>query len=87
MALEERVFVSIPVAHESSDAVEFGFVAADPRARPQEIVERHLGDRAKVISAEVEPHPPVFGLANWCIELGFVDVDRAGSKNLSDHIK
>ena len=34
MALEERVFVSIPVAHESSDAVEFGFVAADPRARP-----------------------------------------------------
>ena len=34
MALEELVFVSIPVAHESSDAVEFGFVAADPRARP-----------------------------------------------------
>ena len=50
-------------------------------------MERQLGDRAKVISAEVEPHPPVFGLAHWCIELGFVDVDRAGSKDLSDHVE
>ncbi len=30
MALEKLVFVSIPVAHESSDAFEFGFVAASP---------------------------------------------------------
>lgn len=34
MALEDLVFVSVPVAHESSDAVEFGFVTADPRTGP-----------------------------------------------------
>src|SRR5436305_718331 len=55
MALEELVFVSIPVAHESSDAVEFGFVATDLRARPEEIVKRQLGDCATVLWAEVEP--------------------------------
>ena len=47
VALEELVFVSIAVADESFDAVKFGVIAADPRAGPEEIVERQLGDRAK----------------------------------------
>src|SRR5262249_22335377 len=49
MALEELAFVSIPVVYEASNTFEFGFVAADPRACPEEIVKRQLRNRANVL--------------------------------------
>jgi hypothetical protein len=51
------------------------------------LVTRQLGDRAKVFRAEIEPHAPVFGLTHRCIEPGVIDIDRAGSEDVSDHVE
>ena len=46
MALEEFALVSFAFADEFSNAFEFGFIAADPRTRPEKIVECQLYDCA-----------------------------------------
>jgi hypothetical protein len=75
MALEEVVFLPVPVVHESFNTFQFGFVAADPRTCPEEIVKRHLGDRANIFPADVEPDAPVFSLSDRCIVPGLIDID------------
>jgi hypothetical protein len=40
VTLEELALVSLAVADKSPDAVELGFVASDPRTRPEKIMER-----------------------------------------------
>jgi hypothetical protein len=87
MALEELAFVSIPVVYESSNTLEFGFVAADPRASPEEIVKRQLRNRANVLPTDVEPHAPEFGLTDRRIEPGLIDIDGPRSKDLTDYVQ